>query len=143
MNLTFSVLDVERATPTPARIFTDIGLGDDGDLDTSTGDLVLLSDVDAVRQDVDIRLQFFRGEWFLNLDEGIPYYEEVLVKNPKLGAIKSIFIDAILSTPLVSAVNDLVLEYDAVLRTLAVTCSLTVDVSIVPIDYSKTFVIGE
>lgn len=140
----FGVIDVSRITPPVARVFTDIALDEDGDLDVSTGDLRLLSDLDAVVQDVTIRLQFFRGEWFLDLDEGVPYYQEILVKNPRLTAISALFSEAILTTPMVTEVNDLALTYDTATRSLVVSCSLVIDTGIDPttIPYSKTFVIG-
>lgn len=142
MILTFSVLDVSRAEPPAPRIFTDIALDANGDLDTSTGDLRLLGDQDAVVQDIDTRLGFFRGEWFLDLDEGVPYYEEILVKNPRLNVVRAILTEAMLGSPLVTEVNDLTLDYDAASRTLDVTATLVLNFSLSPIDYSKRFVIG-
>lgn len=72
-------------------------------IDDATGDMVLppvlAVGVDAVRQRLLIRLKFFRGEWFLDLRQGLPYYEQVLVKTPSLPLVESVFRRAILSTP--------------------------------------------
>ncbi len=58
-------------------------------VDPITGDLVLTNNtltlIDGevqVQQNVAQRLRSQFGEWFLNLQEGIPYFTSVLVKNP-------------------------------------------------------------
>jgi hypothetical protein len=38
---------------------------------------------DEFAQRLRVRLSFFKGEWFLNLDEGMPYYQLILVKGPR------------------------------------------------------------
>jgi len=45
----------------------------------------------SIRQDVKIRLQWFLDEWRFNPDAGIPYFEDVLVKNPNTDMIAQIF----------------------------------------------------
>lgn len=67
-------------------------LGGDLRLDSS-GDISI---TDSVRQAILIRLRWFLTEWRLGPDFGLPYYEEVLVKNPNAGRIRQIFRDAIL-----------------------------------------------
>ena len=63
------------------------------------GSLVEIEGVEQVRQRLVSRLRFFRGEWFLDLRQGIPYYRDVLVKNPRSPAIRSLFRRVILDTP--------------------------------------------
>lgn len=41
-----------------------------------------------VAQKIKIKLSFFLGEWFLDTTQGIPYLEEVFVKNPDIGLIE-------------------------------------------------------
>jgi len=52
------------------------------------GDLVLISGLDRVEQQIKIRLLFFYGEWFLNSTFGVRYYEDVLVGNPNFDQIE-------------------------------------------------------
>lgn len=41
-------------------------------------------DVDALIQRLKIRLMSFKGDWFLNTDFGVPYFQEIFVsRNPK------------------------------------------------------------
>ena len=68
-------------------------LGGDLRLD-DTGDIII---TDSVRQAITIRLRWFLEEWRLGPSFGIPYYEDVLIKNPNIVRIKQIFQDAILT----------------------------------------------
>lgn len=62
--------------------------------------VVLVSGVAAVRQALQIRLGFFRNEWFLDLDAGLPYYQQILIKHPKgTVAVDALFKAEILATP--------------------------------------------
>lgn len=53
------------------------------------------------------RFKMALGTWFLNLLEGIPYFQVVLVKNPSLPAIRQLFRSVILGTPPITSVTDL------------------------------------
>jgi hypothetical protein len=78
---------------------------DVGDLKLTDGQVTLTPDLKtAVAQHIAIRLRTFFGEWFLDADEGVPYFELILVKNPDLGRINSIFRSVILETPGVSSI---------------------------------------
>lgn len=60
---------------------------------------MLAQDADAVRQSINVRLSFFRGEWFLDETAGIPYYQQVFQKQPRgIAFVDAIFKDAVLST---------------------------------------------
>lgn len=94
-----------------------------GDLALSAGDLVVLGDTAAtrvlyIRQKIRVRFKFFLGEWFLDLRQGIPYYRDVLVKNPSLPLIRSLFLRVLRRTPGVLEVLRFQLTMDAVTRTL-------------------------
>lgn len=52
-----------------------------------TTDLQFSTGVTAVAQSCRIALQMFKGEWFLNLDAGIPYWQSLLGKKSE-AAIK-------------------------------------------------------
>ena len=56
---------------------------------TQGGDIVL---ADSVRQAIRIRLLWFAAEWRFNTEFGIPYYDEVLIKNPNVEKIKLILV---------------------------------------------------
>lgn len=93
----------------------------DDDLDITTGDLRLTETDVAVRQHLQQRLRMFLGEWFLDLGRGIPFYEQVLIKNANPGVLDAIFKDAILTTPGVIELLSFDLSFDNALRTLTLT----------------------
>lgn len=96
-----------------------------GDLKLSeTGDFILTSGSEAVAQDLMQRLQFFLGEWFLDVTLGIPYFEQIFVKNPNLPNLEALLINQILSTPGVIRLNSFTLDPDFSLRNLKVQFQL-------------------
>ena len=68
------------------------------DLLIDSFDLQLSKDLDAVDQSLRTRLQIFLGEWFLNIEDGIPFYNDIFIKNPNIPHIESILKSRILET---------------------------------------------
>lgn len=101
-------------------------------IDPDTGDLVtplaFVYDEEAVRQRVLIRFKFFRGTWFLDLREGIPYFEEVLKKRPDPFVVASLMKRTILSTPGIVSVDSFELKPIAPSRVWDIRWSATTDV---------------
>lgn len=65
----------------------DILLDSTGDLYVSDqGDIVLAN---SVAQKINIRLRWLLGEWRWDQEEGLPYFENILVKNPDEDFIES------------------------------------------------------
>ena len=117
----------------------DIKLDINGDLDLSTGDLVILTGLDATPQRLARKLKFFEGEWFLDTRTGIPYFRSILVKNPQTNVILSIYRQAITTDEAVTSLNDLNLEYEGLTRKLSVTfVAETVDG---PLEFETEFII--
>jgi hypothetical protein len=53
-------------------------IGTDGDLTLTSGDFVFVDESYRVAQAVETTLRTLRGEWFLNTDAGVPYFQNVL-----------------------------------------------------------------
>ena len=118
------------------------------ELDPSTGDLLVtnnaLTIVDgeaAIRQQLDIRLQFFKGEWTMDLRLGLPYYEYILIKNPNLGLVRSIFRKAILDTPGIASLEEFFLDFDTTTRKLILSFTAKETAGDGILDYSKEYII--
>lgn len=80
---------------------------------TPDGQMVFTSDLATeVAQEIRQVLNFFQGEWFLDQNEGMPYFESILVKNPDLQAIKGIFRKALLDVNHVERVNEMDIVLD-------------------------------
>lgn len=110
-----------------------------GDLQILNGDLSLTSGSSGIAQNLRIRLNFFKGEWFLDATQGMPYFQNVLVKQPNSQAIRAIFRKAILTTPGVTSVSNLELDLDNSLRKLSV--SFEAETIEGPLSFDEDFVI--
>lgn len=88
----------------------DILLQKDGDLFVSpSGDIVLS---DSVAQKINIRLKWFEGEWRWNEDEGLPYFEELFVKNPDTDSFEGMIREKIFEVDEVTEVRNVSIVYD-------------------------------
>jgi hypothetical protein len=101
-------------------------------LDTVTGDLaqplhMITDSLTAIAQRVRIALQFFLGEWFLDLSVGVPYYERILVKNPDVRNVQSIIRKTILNVQGIRSLLSLKLSYDSSIRKLTITYTANTD----------------
>jgi hypothetical protein len=74
-----------------------------GDLYLTEFDLQLVKEIDFIEQSLRIRLRFFTGDWFLDTTAGIPFYSNVLIKNPSIPNIENILKARILETEGVTA----------------------------------------
>ena len=73
-------------------------LDENNNLILSRGNLLFINNADTVVQRVKNRLLFFQGEWFLDLNEGTPWYQEIFVKPINLNRITSVLKQRILET---------------------------------------------
>ena len=97
------------------------------DLILQDGDLMLIDNAERVAQQVLITLRFWYGEWFLNVSEGVPYLEYILVKNPNLAHIRQILTDAIKNVGGVKSVKNMELDFNRQARTLSVSYEADTD----------------
>lgn len=110
------------------------------DIIVSNNDFLVVKDVDKVGQKLKQRLLFYQGEWFLDTTVGIPYFQEVFVKNPNIPDIESIFKVEIVET---EDVNQL-LAFDSTfandVRDYNIT--FTVDTPFGTVEFGETIFIG-
>ena len=58
-----------------------------------------------VLQNILQRMRFFLGEWFLDNTQGLPYFQQILVKNPDQSKVDAIFVNVIMGTPGVTTLS--------------------------------------
>lgn len=93
-----------------------------GDLDISSGNLVVRRDIAQVTAwKLTNLFNLFKGEWFRDQRVGVPYVQYVLVKNPNLGAIGSLFRRVCQAAPGLARVAEMDLDYTPQTRKLVVT----------------------
>ena len=76
---------------------------------------------DQVAQRLYVRLNFFKAEWFLNLEAGTPWYQSILVKGPTDHVIRSVFTQVIQGTEGVQELVSLTYTVSKATRQLAIT----------------------
>lgn len=97
------------------------------DLHLTEGSMTMVVDVESIQQHVKCRLLEFKGEWFLNRNEGMPYFQLILQKSTPLAIVREIFRKAIASTPGVRTVTKLDVLVDSNTRTASLTFDATTD----------------
>lgn len=90
---------------------TDIKLNAAGDIDLSSGGAELVDGIDASAQGLKIALQSFRGDWFLDLRDGLPYIGRILIKNVNEGDVQSLFFQQALRQPDVVSVDRIAITF--------------------------------
>ena len=80
-------------------------LDSNNDLIVDNGSFRTVAGGAEVIQQVRSRLLFYTGEWFLNLQSGTPYFQEIFKRPINLGRVESILKSRILDT---EGVNELV-----------------------------------
>lgn len=104
-------LDLDFASPTY------------GDIVVANGDLSLNDSEVAIEQHILQRLRIYLGEWFLDNTIGLPYFDQILIKNPDQSKIDALFINQILGTPGVIQLNNYSFTIDFITRQLQLTFS--------------------
>lgn len=110
-----ATLDGTGSTVAPG---IDLELDSDGDLVVDT-DAHFTTGMAAVAQGIRLRLQMFKGEWFLDLSRGVPYFTEILGAKFSQVRMREIFRAVIAESPGVDEIEALILSFAS--RRLEVT----------------------
>lgn len=105
----------------------DLELDNSGDLLVSNFDLQLIDGIDQIKQNLAIRLRFFLGEWFLDIEQGIAYYQDIFIKSPNQIQVENILKNEILETDGITELTSFESEYDTVLRKYTVAFTALAD----------------
>ncbi|MCI9235481.1 hypothetical protein D1157_05890 [Anaerotruncus sp. X29] len=104
---------------------TDLLLDRSGDLQISAdGDLSLTN---STAQAIQLRLRWFLSEWKFGPEYGLPYYEEILVKNASTLRAKQLIREQIMSVDGVQDVTELLATADPAKRTMLVRYTAVTD----------------
>lgn len=85
-------------------------------LDPKTRKLILpprpISGAERVAQSIGIALRTWRGEWFLDRTEGVPYLDDILGKNKRDEIIEAVIRSEVLLVNGVTSIKQFVIEVD-------------------------------
>ncbi len=98
---------------------SDIALNSDWDIEITGSDLTLTTGADTIKQHISQRLKTFYGEWFLNMEIGIPYFQQIFKKNPNPVIVDSVFKREIINTPGILQLKEFSLDLNPVARELS------------------------
>lgn len=101
------------------------------DIIIKDNDMLIIDNAERVAQQIKIQLLTLLGEWFLNVNHGVPYLEYILVKKPNPSLIRQIFREQILSVSGVTDVSIKDLEYDVQYRKMTLEYEATTDYGLV------------
>jgi hypothetical protein len=93
---------------------------DTNDLQITSGDLSLATGTTAIQQRLQQALQLWLGEWFLDTTVGVPYKQQILVKNPNIDLVQADLVAAASDVPGIIQITDFSLEYSATNRSVSV-----------------------
>lgn len=103
----------------------DLALTKDGDLlITPNGDVKL---VDSVAQKIRTKILWFAGEYKWDKEEGLPYMDYLLVKNPNTDYVESLLREAIFSIAEVTDVREVSVTYDTKSRKAKIKFAASTD----------------
>lgn len=114
-----------------------------GDLAISGRKFVVVEGIDYIRQKLLARFQFFLGEWFLDLREGVPYYRDVFVANPdkNMPVIRSLLKRIALSVPGVVSIRQFDVVFDSTTRSMIASMRLICNGGTLVVTQAAPFII--
>lgn len=106
-------------------------LDQNNDLIISNGNFKTVSEGAEVVQHVRSRLLFYRGEWFLDLTVGVPYFQTIFTKPVNLATIESELKLIIVQTDGINKLLTFSMDFDSNTRKLDVSFSAETDYGII------------
>jgi hypothetical protein len=100
---------------------SDLALTGGGDLEITGGRLRVATGTEALSQRIRTRLRLVRGDWFLDLTQGVPYHDFVLRKRSSPAVQREVVRRALVTLRGVREVVSLDVDLDRRTRTLRVT----------------------
>jgi hypothetical protein len=91
------------------------------------GQMLGVQGAERIAQHVRTRIETRRGDWYLDTTVGVPYLEEIFVKDPDLTVIRASLVGEITDVPGVQRIVSLDLTFEAGTRTLIVDFEVLTD----------------
>jgi hypothetical protein len=98
-----------------------ISLSSDNDIQIIDAGLPLVTGIEEIRQLCGQILRSFQGDWFLDLDKGMPYFQTLLVKATTISGIEAIYLDVIGRIPGILDIRTFKLSFDVPNRIMNIT----------------------
>lgn len=89
------------------------------------GNLVIVDQLEDVRQRVLFRLRFWLGQWFLQVRSGVPYRPEIFQRPTSVGLAAAVVSDQIRSVDEVTGVSEVFAEIDPLTRKMTYSATVS------------------
>jgi len=89
------------------------------DIHFENNNLVVVTDREAVAQRVRQHLEMYQGEWFLNTDAGVPWFQFIYVEPFDQSTAESLLKAAIIDVPGVAEITEFMVSVDQAGRSFA------------------------
>ena len=100
---------------------SNIAVNEEGDIAVVDGALGIVSGIDELTQLIDQTLSASQGDWFLDIDLGIPNFQVILKKSTSIAQIESIYLDTINAIPGILEIETFNLSLDSATRVLSIS----------------------
>ena len=107
------------------------GLNSNHDLFALNGRIAVLRDIDEVAQHIKTRLLLVLGEYFLDVNEGVPWFTVIFTKPADLQEVETVIKNTILTTENVNELTSFSMDYDRITRTLLITFSCNTEFGLI------------
>jgi len=97
------------------------------DLQIVNGKFVRVNGAQEVRQRVKVAIWHYIQEYFLNVPNGVPWYEQILGRKSGTLIVSKILRRRILTTPGVVRIIEFFVEFDNITRTLNIESTIQVE----------------
>lgn len=91
---------------------------------------------DEIAQTIKTRLALFLGEYFRNIKDGTPWYEQILGKFTSLDVVEAVLRTRIANTPGVIRLTEFNTDFDLDARKYSLSASVLTEYGILEIDYN-------
>jgi hypothetical protein len=112
----------------------DLAFDNAGDLLIEDYDISFVSGVDQIVQNLAFRLRFFLGEWYLDTEAGIPYYQDFFIKAPNQIRVESVLKQEILNTEGIVDLTAFSSDFNSSLRKFSVIFSASTNEGIINLE---------
>lgn len=82
---------------------------------------------DYISQKIETKLKYVKGEWFLNRNNGLPYFTDIFKKNPDIPLITSLFRSVLLGIDGVIDILDFTIALNNSTRVLTINYEIQID----------------
>ena len=110
--------------------------------DIATSGIIWLYDRDAVAQTISTRLRLFLGEYFRNIQEGTPWFQDILGKPESLARVESVIKNRIIRTENVDRLLSFSTDYDISSRVYSVKAEVLTTYGVIDLDIGEGLING-